>query len=233
MFSTAQNLWCWAISAPFLFRSASSIWTRCQQMDLSFTLSASTLLWTRNLATWWSPSRKPTGCIRFAVVMSWVSLEAHPVRLGALWAACHSNTGLSMGFGVLGIRELRQLIFGSTLLLFTLESFVLTALGGGPALLEHPAEPADSHCVSIWRLVLVAFAEHLPGVSRYDIRQECMGSESAKPTSLLSANIHIACGNRRSLRPAEISRRQSLRNIPRPWTGPWHVPLRMLSGLCL
>ena len=71
------------------------------------------------------------------------------------------------GLASLGIRELRQLIFGSTLLLCMLESFVLTALGGGPALLEHPFEPAD-----------LAFAEHLPGVSRYDIQQGCMLSVS-------------------------------------------------------
>lgn len=94
------------------------------------------------------------------------------------------------GLTSLGIRELRQLIFGSTLLLYMVESFVLMALGGGPALLEHPAEPADTRCVSIWRLALVVFVEQLPGVARYDVWQGCMGSESAKPTSLLSANMH-------------------------------------------
>ena len=90
----------------------------------------------------------------------------------------------------LGLRELHQLIFGTSLLLYMLEAFVLVTLGGGVALLEHPAEPDDPNLVTIWKLVLVVMIETLPGVARYRVRQGCMGSESAKPTDLLCANLH-------------------------------------------
>ena len=94
------------------------------------------------------------------------------------------------GLSSLGLRELRQLIFGSTLLLFMLETFAMVTVAGGAALLEHPAEPDESTLVSIWRLVLVAALEELPGVTRHRLKQGCMGSESSKPTDLLCANLH-------------------------------------------
>ena len=94
------------------------------------------------------------------------------------------------GLCSLGLRELKQLIFGSTLLLYMLEAFILVTLCGAPALLEHPAEPNDPSKVTIWRLVVVAIIEVLPGVSRYEISQGQFGSESSKPTALLCANLH-------------------------------------------
>jgi len=71
-----------------------------------------------------------------------------------------------------------------------LEAFILVALCGAPALLEHPAEPNDPSKVTVWRLVVVAIIEVLPGVSRYEIFQGQFGSESPKPTALLCANLH-------------------------------------------
>ena len=94
------------------------------------------------------------------------------------------------GLCSLGLRELKQLIFGSTLLLYMLEAFIMVTLCGAPALLEHPAEPKDLSKVTIWRLVIVAIIEVLPGVSRYEISQGQFGSESSKPTALLCANLH-------------------------------------------
>ena len=94
------------------------------------------------------------------------------------------------GLCSLGLRELKQLIFGSTLLLYMLEAFIMVTLCGAPALLEHPAEPKDLSKVTIWRLVVVAIIEVLPGVSRYEISQGQFGSESSKPTALLCANLH-------------------------------------------
>ena len=88
------------------------------------------------------------------------------------------------------LRELRQLVFGSTLLLYMLEAFIMVALAGGAALLEHPAEPEESTLVTLWRLALVAVIEELPGVTRHRLKQGCMGSESSKPTDLLCANLH-------------------------------------------
>ena len=94
------------------------------------------------------------------------------------------------GLCSLGLRELKQLIFGSTLLLYMLEAFIMVTLCGAPALLEHPAEPKDLSKVTIWRLVVVAIIEVLPGVSRYEISQGQFGSESSKPMALLCANLH-------------------------------------------
>ena len=94
------------------------------------------------------------------------------------------------GLESLGLRELAQLIFGSTLLLYMIEAYVYVALLGGAALMEHPAEPANDKEVTIWRLAVVKIVEALPGVSMYTVFQGQMGSESAKPTQLTCANLH-------------------------------------------
>jgi len=89
----------------------------------------------------------------------------------------------------LGLGELTQIIFGTTLLLFVLEAFCLTAIMGGAGLVEHPAEPTKDGCATIWRLAITALLQQLPGVSRLRVAQGSLGSESPKPTELMITGL--------------------------------------------
>ena len=93
------------------------------------------------------------------------------------------------GLPALGVGEICQVNFGTTLLLFVLEAFCLLALMGGAALVEHPAEPTREGCASIWRLAITSFLLQLPGVGRLRVIQGLLGSESPKPTDLMHVGL--------------------------------------------
>ena len=93
------------------------------------------------------------------------------------------------GLPALGVGEVCQVNFGTTLLLFVLEAFCLLALMGGAALVEHPAEPTREGCASIWRLAITSFLLQLPGVGRLRVIQGLLGSESPKPTDLMHVGL--------------------------------------------
>ena len=94
------------------------------------------------------------------------------------------------GFSSVSLKELRQLITGNSLLCFSIMAFVEILLIDGFAVIEHPAEPQhDLGAASIWRLpILRAIASH-PHVQILRFSQGLLGSYSAKPTNLLTANL--------------------------------------------
>ena len=93
------------------------------------------------------------------------------------------------GLPAMGVGELCQVNFGNVLLLFILEAFCLTALTGGAAIVEHPAEPTREGCATIWRLAITPFLLQLPGVGRLRVIQGLLGSESPKPTDLMHVGL--------------------------------------------
>ena len=99
------------------------------------------------------------------------------------------NTSELWGFDALGLKELEQVSMGNELLLFSLVCIFRLALGGGVAILEHPAEPASEDAASMWRLQIVILLTHLPGVEVLHVLQGHFGAPSPKPTHLLSLNL--------------------------------------------
>ncbi len=89
----------------------------------------------------------------------------------------------------LSLREIRQVLFGNVLLTFALEMLALLGLQGGFGVIEHPAEPEDLSLPSIFRLPLVRLLLGIPGFMRLRIYQGLYGSESPKPTDLLTLNM--------------------------------------------
>ena len=94
------------------------------------------------------------------------------------------------GLGSLQLKELRQIIFGNTLLTFAVELMVIMAVKGGFGAMEHPAEPPEPHMPSIFRIPIVKTLLQLPGATRVRLYQGLFGSESAKPTDLVTINLH-------------------------------------------
>lgn len=89
----------------------------------------------------------------------------------------------------LAIREMRQLLLGNQLLLFSFHMMLLLYVTGGCGALEHPAPPKDEEKASIWRTSIARFLCSLPGVRRLDFVQGLLGAKSPKPTSILSLNL--------------------------------------------
>ena len=93
------------------------------------------------------------------------------------------------GMGSMSLRELFDVTFGNTLLIFALDILILLACNGGFGLLEHPAEPAGSDDASIWKLPIFAMLLNIPGFSKARFMQGLFGAPSAKPTELLTLNM--------------------------------------------
>jgi hypothetical protein len=89
----------------------------------------------------------------------------------------------------LAIREMRQILIGNQLLLFSFHMMLLLYVTGGCGALEHPAPPKDEEKASIWRTSIALFLCSLPGVRRIDFAQGLLGAKSPKPTSILSLNL--------------------------------------------
>lgn len=93
------------------------------------------------------------------------------------------------GLRSLRLRELKQVVFGNTLLIFVVEIMIQLAVSGGFGALEHPAEPDEDHLPSIFKLPLVRLLKRLPGVDTVRLFQGYLGSESPKPTDLVTLNL--------------------------------------------
>ena len=89
----------------------------------------------------------------------------------------------------LAIREMKQILTGNQLLLFSFHMMLLLYVTGGYGALEHPAPPKDEEKASIWRTSLALFLCSLPGVKRIDFAQGLLGAKSPKPKSILSLNL--------------------------------------------
>eukprot|EP00438_Fugacium_kawagutii_P007639 Skav207582 [mRNA] locus=scaffold2931:206770:211794:- [translate_table: standard] len=92
------------------------------------------------------------------------------------------------GLSSMGVGELRQIVFGNQLLGFALVSMYMMLCYGGLGLLEHPADLAPTSA-SIWKLPLVAFLQRMPAVELRLVNQGYYGSESLKPTCLLTVRL--------------------------------------------
>jgi hypothetical protein len=89
----------------------------------------------------------------------------------------------------LAVREIRQVLVGNQLLLFSFQMMLLLYVVGGCGALEHPAPPNEEHLASIWRTPFAILLCQLPGVVRYEISQGLLGAKSPKPTSILTLNM--------------------------------------------
>ena len=89
----------------------------------------------------------------------------------------------------LAVREVRQLLIGNHLLMFSLRILVILYTVGGFGALEHPAPPSSETSVSIWRTVILALLSRLPGFTQVLFAQGLLGARSAKPTTILALNL--------------------------------------------
>ena len=101
--------------------------------------------------------------------------------------------GMLAGFQCLSLRELRDVCMGNLLLGFSLLSMLQLSIVGGTGVLEHPAEPSDDELPSIWKLSLVHFMLRLPGFAKLRVLQGLFGSQSPKPTDLMTLNLPTLC----------------------------------------
>lgn len=93
------------------------------------------------------------------------------------------------GKSSLAVREVRQVLVGNQLLLFSFRMLLMLYIYGGCGALEHPAPPRREDLASIWRTPLALLLSSLPGVSRVDFAQGLLGAKSPKPTSILTLNL--------------------------------------------
>ena len=93
------------------------------------------------------------------------------------------------GLPALSVREVRQVLTGNELLLFSFVMLALLSGTGGCGALEHPAMPEKPTSVSIWRTVLVNLLLRIPGFEFIPFSQGLLGARSAKPTSMLLLNL--------------------------------------------
>ena len=93
----------------------------------------------------------------------------------------------------LAVREVRQVLFGNQLLLFSFHMMILRHGTGDCGALGHPAPPAKVDSASIWRTAIAELLCQGPGVQRVDFAQGLLGARSPKPTSVLTLNLpHLA-----------------------------------------
>ena len=76
------------------------------------------------------------------------------------------------------MREVRQVLVGNQLLLFSFRMLLMLYVSGGCGALEHPAPPRKEDLASIWRTPLAILLCSLPGVSRVDFSQGLLGAKS-------------------------------------------------------
>eukprot|EP00435_Cladocopium_sp_Y103_P060713 s676_g22.t1 len=93
------------------------------------------------------------------------------------------------GLSALSVREIRQVLVGNILLLFSLTILALLSGTGGCGILEHPGEPANPRSASIWRTEIVGLLLRLPGFNLIRFSQGLLGAKSAKPTAVLVLNV--------------------------------------------
>eukprot|EP00435_Cladocopium_sp_Y103_P044071 s1250_g12.t1 len=100
---------------------------------------------------------------------------------------------LPWGLHCLTLRELRQIIIGNQLMLFSICILVELSMVDGCGAIEHPAMPDNPESVSVWRTALMNLLRELPGFEILQFAQGLLGAVSAKPTMVLALNLpHLA-----------------------------------------
>ena len=132
-------------------------------------------MWDMVESTWSSAHRTPTTMWR--------------KRWDTPWPTHPSWCFATLQFDCVGLKECKQLIFGNSLLLFTLEAVVALLLSGGSALVEHPACPEQADLASIWRLAVIKFLAAQAEVNLVHLAQGLFGAPSPKPTTLLALRV--------------------------------------------
>lgn len=121
---------------------------------------------------------------------TWSRARYHELENGGRGPRPLRSSSELWGLSSLRLKELLQIIFGNTLLTFAVELMVILAIKGGFGALEHPAEPPELHMPSIFRLPIMKLLLKLPGTTSIRLFQGHFGSESAKPTDLVTVNLH-------------------------------------------
>eukprot|EP00435_Cladocopium_sp_Y103_P022598 s1873_g5.t1 len=93
------------------------------------------------------------------------------------------------GLTSLTLRELRQIIIGNQLMLFSICIMVELHLVEGCGAIEHPAMPENPTSVSVWRTTIMNLLRELPGFELLQFAQGLLGAVSAKPTMILALNL--------------------------------------------
>ena len=124
--------------------------------------------------------------------MGHVKHGARPVRwlgrqafMDLVWFA----PAMSFGAWTRSVREIRQVLIGNELMLFSLLALVLLSGTGGCGGLEHPAEPSSEGSASVWRTEIVGLLLLIPGFEQLTFAQGLLGARSPKPTTLLLLNL--------------------------------------------
>ena len=92
------------------------------------------------------------------------------------------------GMASLLLAEARQVLFGNTLLQFSILAWFIQWTMGHFAVLEHPAIPDREGAPSIWYLIALVLMAELPDAQRALFHQGLFGAASPKPTFLLCAH---------------------------------------------
>ena len=98
------------------------------------------------------------------------------------------------GAASLRLREIRQVVFGNSLLFFAFDIVMALGLTKRVAILEHPDEATWLDIPSIWTTNAFKVISKLPGVRILQIRQGIFGAPSPKPTRLCVTG-GISCEN--------------------------------------
>ena len=91
------------------------------------------------------------------------------------------SLGILEGFGLLTIREVKQLCVGNELLGIALLVAVLLWIFGGICVLEHPSEPSPPEAPSIWRMTAMRYLLHQKMNEKIRVFQGNFGAKSPVP----------------------------------------------------
>eukprot|EP00438_Fugacium_kawagutii_P031926 Skav214801 [mRNA] locus=scaffold740:118185:123383:+ [translate_table: standard] len=92
------------------------------------------------------------------------------------------------GLESMGLKEATQVLFGNQLLGFAIAAMYFMVLYGGVGFLEHPAD-LNPEGASIWKLPLLQLLLRMPAATFHVVDQGKYGSESRKPTGLLTIRL--------------------------------------------
>ena len=122
----------------------------------------------------------------------------------------------SWGLPSLALREIKQILIGNQLMLFSICIMVELCFTGGTGALEHPAMPAKTTSASIWRTPLMELLLSLPEFSSLEFAQGLLGTMML--TLRLTSDLQMArsgrlaqrckfgAGNRRELQDNDSER---------------------------
>lgn len=117
-------------------------------------------------------------------------MESCPLpRLGGRGPRPVRSSSELWGLSSLHLRELRQVIFGNTLLTFAVELMVIMAVKGGVGIGAPGRTTRTTYAVNLSRANCEDIAA-TAGSTSIHLLQGLFGSESAKPTDLVTVNLH-------------------------------------------